>query len=89
MPSTGSSATISSFDFFDEVSQHLPQDYQGNFKVTYDAYQYYLSKSANRDKAVKLIISFHLDIQYQDRVSVKDQFETAYDAINASRVLKL
>jgi hypothetical protein len=80
--STGSTGTISTNGFFDDVSKNLPHEYKQRFDSALDIYHKQLGKSANKNMALSLIDQFGLDKSFQNRVSVRDQFETSYDAIN-------
>lgn len=82
LSTTSSTATFSSHGFFDDVSKSLPHEYKQRFDSALAIYQEQLGKSADKYKALLLIDQFGLDKSFHNRRSVRDQFETSYDAIN-------
>lgn len=86
LPSSSGTATISSSDFIDDVTDavapYLPTEIHPQLFIAVQSYQDVLGRSADKKKVLHLMSNLRLNESYHDRISAAQQFETAYDALN-------
>lgn len=86
LPSSSGTATISSIDFIDDVTDavtpYLPTEIHPQLSIAVQSYHDVLGRSADKEKVLHLMTNLRLNESYHDRISAAQQFETAYDALN-------
>ena len=80
--STSGSATISTIELFDNTIPTLPESIRENVYPSLIGFNQVVTRSADKEKVLKLMRDLGLDRPYHDRRSAAEQFETAYDAMS-------